>query len=352
MNRKQVVIWIILIFIIGGIAGIVFNRYLLPALADVRGFGWVSRLQATYPIVINRREEIQLNEGVNLIELTKQANTMTVSIYSAREPRRLLGNGFILSSDGLIFTAKEVVGSQNEFIVALNDGSVFQGTVRALDPKSELAVMTIAGRDLRQAQFADASNLQVGQRIIALGRTDREFTRKLASGLVTKTVMNNANPDKVLSSEVIEETVETDALINSEFVGGPVINLQGRVVGMVANSSGKILLAESMDTALRSFLEQGRIQRPRLGIKYQVIRKTAANIRQLASTGALVVDLEEGPAKAAGLQKNDLITRFNGQSVDETSFEYLLDKNYLGEVRLTVLRAGAAQEIVIKPEIK
>jgi len=353
MISRRLILWFVVIaFFVGALGSIAFNKYLIPWLSNLPGFSGITRLSTNAPIIINRREEVQINEGVNLIELAKQANNITLSIYSGTD-NRLLGNGFLLSSDGLVFTSKEVVANQTAMNAVLNDGRVFPATVRALDPKSELAVMTIPVRDLAVAQFEDAASLQVGQRVAVLGKTDREFTRKFSTGFVVKTVYNHLDPNKIFSSEALEETIETDALIDSGFVGGPVINLSGRVIGMIASQNGKILISESMEPALRSYLEQGKIMRPYLGIRYTVITQSQANIKRLPEPGALVFDVEpNSPAARAGLAKNDLITQMNGQKIIDASLEHLIDKNYLSDVRLTIIRGGARQEITIKPEIR
>lgn len=352
MSGKNILWFLVIAFVFGAAGSIVFDRYIIPEVADLTGFSGLRKLTTDAPIIINRKEEVQLNEGVNMIALTKQAYTTAVSIYTTKDPKKYLGNGFIVTSDGLIFTSKEVVGTQSEVAVVLNDGAVYTGLVRAMDPKSELAVVTITANDLSLVQFSDAAEMQTGQRVLALGRTDKEFSRKVVSGLVTKTVYNNANSDKVLSTEILEQSIETDAKTSVDYVGGPIFNLTGRVIGMVANSAGKILISESMDTALKSYLESGKIQRPFFGFKYQSISQGTMKLKGFSQAGALAVDLEEGSAKRAGLLKNDLIIKVNNEPVADRSLEQILDKNYLSEIRLEILRDNNTLQLSIKPDIK
>ena len=128
MNKKRIAALVILMFFLGGLGGIFFNRFLIPTLSTVSGFRWLAGLRSDSPIVITHREEIRLNEGANFIELTKQAQGITVSVFHAREPK-LLGNGVVLTTDGLIFTVKEALGNQTEFRVVLNDGRSYPAEI-------------------------------------------------------------------------------------------------------------------------------------------------------------------------------------------------------------------------------
>lgn len=348
MTRKQITLIIIIAFFIGAVGSIAFNRAIIPFLSRIPKLSFLSKLSSNAPIVIIRREEIRLNEGVNLIELTKQAQGFTVSIYSA-DAAKYLGNGIIVANDGLIFTSKEVVDSQNNVQVVLNDGKVFPGLLRALDPQSEVAVITIPANALSVAAFADASNLQTAQRVLALGKTSQVFTRKFASGLITKTVNNDLNPNQIYSSEAFNQSISTDAQINADFVGGPVIDLEGRMIGIVVNYNGKILISEIVSGALKSYLEQGKIARPYFGLKYLSITKPLANLRKI-NPGALVVEVEKGsPAEKSGLLKNDLVVEVNGQKVEDSSLELLLLKNNLKEIRLSILRGETRLELALVP---
>src|SRR3989344_5020849 len=109
MNRKQLTIIILIAFFVGALGSILLGRFTLPYLSRYQGLSWLSKLSTTSPIVINRREEVHLNEGANLIDLAKQAGNYTVSFYKGVLPNyKFVGNGIIMSSDGLIFTTKEV----------------------------------------------------------------------------------------------------------------------------------------------------------------------------------------------------------------------------------------------------
>lgn len=352
MTRKQLYIILLIAFFVGAMGSIVFERGIFPALSNIPGLSFLNKLSSNAPIIITRREEVYFNEGANLIELTKQAQNFIVSIYSSAPEPKLLGNGIVLTSDGLIFTSREVVTNLNELQVVLNDGRNFQGQVRALDPKSELAVVTIQVQGLSVASFADANGLTIAQRILALGITNQVFTRKFASGLVTKTLGNDINPGQTFSSDAFNLSLGTEAVLTSDFTGGPVINLEGRLVGLVANSNGKILVSEIIQSALNAYLQQGKIQRPFYGFRFQNITKALSGLKKI-DVGALVVDVENSSAaQQAGLQKSDLILEVDGQTLEDSSLEVLLLKNTKPEFTLTVKRSGSDLELKLKPIVK
>ena len=122
MTKKQIT-WIILsAFFIGGIGGVFMGRFFIPYIASVTGISSLNKLVTTSPIVVTRTQEVQLNEGVNIIDLVKQAGNSTVSIYDPAN--NFLGNGVIVSSDGLIFTSNTILGKQTSVTVVTNDGQI------------------------------------------------------------------------------------------------------------------------------------------------------------------------------------------------------------------------------------
>jgi S1-C subfamily serine protease len=351
MTRKQILMIIIVAFFVGAAGSVFFNRVVFPKMSVVQGFSWVGRLQSTSPVIINRREEVRLNEGVNLIELTKQAQTVVVSIFSTGLAPELLGNGIIITADGTIFTTKDVLGTNTAVQVVTNDGAVYEGLVRAMDPKSPLAVVTVPGRDMPVAQFFEAANMQTAQRVFALGGTAQEFTRQFASGLVTKTLTNSIDYDRVLSTEIFENTIVTDAILTDDYIGGPVVNLQGLIVGIVVGPNGKILPAEAVQGAVRSYLQSGAIARPYIGLNYQMISKNIARVKGLPESGALVSSVvANSPAATAGLRAGDLIIEINTQRIDSTTLEQVINQQGTVLMNLKVLRAGTLLELPLTVE--
>lgn len=352
MKRNNWFWLILLILILGGIGGVLFGRFLIPALSNVPGFSWAQKLESNNPVIINRREEVQLNEGANILELVRQASTYTVSLYSQTPNIKFLGNGIITSADGMVVVSRASLGNATSINVVTNDGTNYTGLVRAMDPRSELAVVTVTAKNLTFAQFADASNLQASQRLLFVGRSNDSFTHKFASGFVTDTVANTPSLDHVFSSESFENTIQSDAKLSADFVGGPVVNLDGRVVGMV-NSSMGILIGENLQTAVSSFLQNGKIVRPAFGIKYLNLSQALAGLKGLPQAGLLVASVDENsPAKKAGLLTNDLIIAVDGADITNNNFEKIVNSHGLSPIPLMIIRNGSQQSISITLEAK
>jgi S1-C subfamily serine protease len=357
MNKKNVVGVILIAFFIGAIGSIVIGRFVIPYFADFKNLSFLNRISSEAPIIINHREEVHLNEGANLIDLSKQAGNYTVGFYRQAPGGgiKFLGNGIIMSNDGLIFTTKQVAAStqgSSPLWAVLNDGTKYQATIRATDPRADLAVVTISANNLSVAPLSDAKALLAGQRILGIGQSNREQFHKFLTGLVTNSMANNADLDRVFSSIAFEETIKTDANISADYFGGPVLNLEGKVVGMMANINNNILPSEDLQTALSSYLSTGKIIRPFIGIKYLSLSNSLAKVYSLPTGGALVNFVEDNSAaKRAGLLSSDLITSVDGIAIDgNNSFEYLFNNHPISQMRLKVLRAGKEMEIIVQPD--
>jgi serine protease Do len=349
MNRKYWMYFLLIAFVVGAVGSIVFGRIIIPWAATVTGWESLNQLVTSAPIVINRTTEVQLNEGVNLIELSRQIASMTVSIYDGEETGLVFrGLGTIMSSDGLIFTSKSAIGSNATVSVVLSDGRIFKGLVRAADPKSDLVVVTIEAQGLTSANFGSSFDLKTGQRVLTLGISNRAFERELNSGLITSTVLNNKFLDQPFHTEILANSFKTDLVFHSNYSGAPIANLEGRLVGMVINDRNQLMIGENLQTALNSYLQTGKIIRPKLGMQYLEVSALQANLRKLLRGGVLVVNLDRSSAAAeAGLQINDLIFDFNGTPLDNASFEQLLNQAGSGPIKLKLIRAGKEVELTV-----
>lgn len=354
MNKRNWHWHLLVIIIFGALGSIVFSRWLFPYFATYPGLSWLNKLSTNYPIIINRTQEVQLNEGVNIIDLVRQSGSVTVSIYSGSTGSvgKFLGNGVIMSSDGLIFTSRTAIQGNAKLTVVLTDGTSYEATLGPTDPRSDLAVLTIPARNLPTAQAASARELVAAQRIIGIGGSQAEGTRKFVTGFVTNTMKNAHSLERVFTTNAFEETIETDAVITPEFFGGPAINLNGKLIGLMANTRSNILPVEDMQTALASYLSTGKITRPFVGLKYLSLSKSLAALKGLPQAGALVTGFEDfSSAKKAGIAVGDLIVALDDQEVtDERSFETMFNQHPIAPMKLTIIRAGARMEVTVTVE--
>ena len=243
MNKKQLTIIVLIAFFIGGLGSIVLGRFVLPALASVRGLSWLSKLNNNSPIIINRTQEVQLNDGLNLVDLIKRSGNIMVGIYGPAN--NFLSNGVIMTSDGLIFASSALIGNQTRLTVLTNDGQKFSATLKDKDMKTGLVALTITVTGLSGAQLDDAASLEPGHRVIYLGRGNVKFEHAATTGLITQSLVNQLG----------DQQISSDATFTSDYFGGPIINLSGHVVGIVINNTQNII-SEKLQTALTAYLSK------------------------------------------------------------------------------------------------
>jgi S1-C subfamily serine protease len=188
---------------------------------------------------------------------------------------------------------------------------------------------------------------------VTLGIANRNFEREFNSGLVTNTVLNNKYLGQTFNSERLADVFTSDMVFKANYAGAPIVNLQGRLVGMVANDRNEIMIGENLQTALTSYLSSGKITRPKLGMQYFSLSALQANLRKLTRAGVMVVSVDKGSSAAeAGLVANDLIYEYNGTSLENLSFEQLLNQTGpTASVKLKLLRSGKDMELtlILKP---
>lgn len=247
MNRKMVIWVIVIAFFVGALGSLALGRFAIPYLANVTGWSFLNKLSSTSPIVINRTQQVLINEGANLVDLIKQAGNTTVSILDANN--NFLGNGVIATADGVIFTSDSIIHGRPNLKVVTNDGKSFPAQARAKDPKSQLVVLTIQASNLPVAQFDDASSLEAGQRVLVVGRSNAAYQHLALTGFVTQSLANLGTAPKQLS---IGLTFTPDVY------GGPIVNLSGHVAGLVLDNNQNII-SENLKNDLNSYLSTGKI---------------------------------------------------------------------------------------------
>jgi serine protease Do len=179
------------------------------------------------------------------------------------------GTGFIITSDGLILTNKHVVENlRATYQVFTSDGKNYQAKVKAKDPLNDLAVLEIKGKNLPVADLGNSDDLKIGQRAIAIGNALGEFQNTVTTGVISaKERSITATGTFGQTTEELQGLIQTDASINQGNSGGPLINLDGQVVGIntvVAASAENIGFAIPINdakTAIDSVVKTGKIIR-------------------------------------------------------------------------------------------
>ena len=256
-----------------------------------------------------------------------------------------LGSGFLISDDGYILTNEHVVNGAVEIIVTLTDGSKYPAKIIGMDKTVDVAVLKITpDRKLKYITFADSEDLIIGEWAIALGNPfglfDINNQPTVTVGVISATKRDFGLID---GSHSYQNMIQTDAAINGGNSGGPLVNSAGEVVGIntfIYSGSGGAKTNIGIGFAipinrvakiLPELKQKGMVDRSfTMGCKYQSVDRMIANYLGLDEVKGLVVSEVEkaGPAESAGLRVSDVITKINGQNVNN---EYDFRKIILGD---------------------
>lgn len=267
--------------------------------------------------------------------------------------RQGLGSGFITSQDGYILTNNHVVANADKIKVTLADKREFDAEIIGTDPKTDVAVIKIAGDELPAVTLGDSSELEVGDWAIAIG-TPFGLSQTVTAGIISAEGRSN------IGINDYEDFIQTDAAINPGNSGGPLVNIYGQVVGIntaIFSRSGgyqgigfaiPINMAKSIQNSL---ITHGKVVRGWLGVMIQTVTPEIAKGFDLEeATGTLVGDvLKGGPAEAAGIQRGDVIISFDGQAIDgPNSLKNVVAGTEVGkQVDVVVIRNGKEKTIKV-----
>jgi serine protease Do len=258
------------------------------------------------------------------------------------------GSGFVISSDGLIVTNNHVIEGASEVKVHLGDRD-YTAQVKGADAATDLALLKInAGGALKYLELGDSDRARVGDWVMVVGNPLN------LNKTVTTGVISAKGRALGINDISFENFLQTDAAINFGNSGGPLVNLQGRVVGIAsainygAENIGFAVPVNTLKEILPQLREKGKVSRGYLGINIQNLDWPHAQAFGLASTdGALVGEVVAGtPAAKAGVEHGDIITAVDGRHIKTTRdlIDYVSAKGPHASVTLTLLRNGKTMD--------
>lgn len=266
------------------------------------------------------------------------------------EQPRGVGSGFILTADGFVMTNAHVVEGADEVIVTLTDKREFKAKIVGADKRTDVAVVKIEATGLPAVKVGDVSRLRVGEWVMAIG-SPFGLENTVTAGIVSAKQRDTGD---------YLPFIQTDVAINPGNSGGPLINMRGEVVGInsqIYSRSGGFMgisFAIPMDEAIRvseQLRASGRVTRGRIGVQIgQVTKEVAESIGLGKAQGALVTGVEPGsPADKAGVEAGDIITRFDGKTIEKVAdLPRLVGNTKPGtKSNLTVFRRGASRDLGI-----
>jgi serine protease Do len=264
-----------------------------------------------------------------------------------------LGSGVILTQDGYIITNNHVVEGADELSVSLPDKRTFKAKVIGTDPKTDVAVIKIDASNLPALPWGDASQLEVGEMVLAVGNPFG-LSQTVTMGIIS--AIGRANVGIV----DYEDFIQTDAAINPGNSGGALVNLKGELIGIntaiFSRSGGYMGIGFAIPSTMaksvmQSLIKHGKVIRGWIGVSIQdVTPDLAKEFGAVENKGALVGDvLEDSPASKAKLERGDIITAYNRVSVrDSNHLRGLVAETSPGTTaRLSVLRDTKPLDLTI-----
>lgn len=289
-----------------------------------------------------------------------------------RRPAYSVGSGFIVDKDGYILTNAHVVDDAVRITVKLDSGEEFIGKVIGTDEETDLAVIKIdAGRELAFAKLGNSDDARVGEWVLAIG-SPFGLARTVTAGIISQT--RRETP----ATSPFQKFIQTDAAINRGNSGGPLVNMDGEVIGInsqIATSTGDYngvgfaLPSNEAQYVYSQILQTGKVRRGFLGVALETVKAEYGKVYGIKDAkGAIVTDVRNPKSAAAisGLQVGDVIVEFNGDPVvsaqdliakvastlpdNSVSLSYLREVGSNVERKTTSIKLGERPSVGRRPE--
>ncbi|MFH0969628.1 MAG: S1C family serine protease [Patescibacteria group bacterium] len=367
-------------FIVGGFGSVVFNAYILPKASSSPTLSKLKLFKKAIEntTIISKTEQVTIKEEDSVNKIASQAGASVVNIISISDKDKTAlnplggirnGTGVIITSDGLIATYRTAITeSDARYQILPFNGSSHEAKLVGIDEFTNLAFLKIEAGNFSPIPFSNSDDFYPGKKLIAIGNSFEDYQNRYSSGLLSNIDKTfNISGKTLSSSEKMEGVFETDFLDKKDYLGGPIINYNGELVGIIGSLTTdnqekffeipSNIVKNSMNLATGNEFSK----RPYLGIYYLPISKAYAIANNLnRDKGALIYSssgkqglaiLSGSPAEKAGLKINDIIISVGDKEVNlDNPLSNLLSQYKKGDsIELTVIRDG--QEMKVKVQL-
>jgi len=362
---------VLLLGLVGGYGG----AWLQDQTSSQLSFGSLSDQKKVVTSTGQLINKIAKDVGPSVVSVNVKVTTQTQSFFGFSQPSTQAGagTGVILTSDGYILTNRHVVPTETTDIsITLSNGTELKdvkvigrtGSGDTLDI-ALLKITDLKGQKLVPAVLGDSAQVGVGDGVVAIGNALGQFQNTVTSGIISGFGRSITAGSSSADAENLDDLFQTDAAINQGNSGGPLVNLNGQVIGInvaIAGNAQNIGFAIPINDVkglVQNAIKTGKFERPYLGIRYIPLTADIAKQYGLSVTnGAYIAPaasadspsvLDGSPAADAGLKVGDIITKIDGTSIDsEHSLTSLLGKHLPGDkLELTVVNGSDTRTVSI-----
>ena len=292
--------------------------------------------------------------AVNVNSTVGITTSITTNYWGYQTTSAAAGSGFIFSDDGYILTNFHVVEDSSSISVAMYDGKTYDAKLVGYDESNDVAVLKIDATGLVPVVLGNSDNINVGDSVVAIGNPLGELTFSLTSGAISA-----KDRDITMSNGSTMRLMQTDCAINSGNSGGALFNMYGEVIGITnakySSSSASEASIDNIGFAIpinkarsiaQSIIEKGYVSKPYIGVSATTV--SAETQSYGLPQGAAVKEVaSDGPAAAAGLKVNDIITHIGGKAITGSGdMVTIVGESQSGDVlKFTVYRKGNTLEL-------
>lgn len=318
---------------------------------------------------ITEKRSVVSQEGEVVADVAENVSPSVVSILTESQAslglrsytQQSAGTGIIISEDGYILTNKHVVDGAGSVSVVLSNGTSYEDVqVIGSDPANDIAFLKIKeAKGLKPAVMGDSSQVEVGEKVIAIGNALGQYQTSVTSGIISGlgrplVAGSQAGGD----FERLSNLLQTDAAINPGNSGGPLVNLNGEVIGIntaidqEAQGIGFAIPINDAKGLIGSVTKNGSVDRAFLGVSHVMLTSDVAERYELSVTSGAYVTSDEGeavstgsPASKVGLKEGDIITKIDGKKLGANNpLLSAISMHAPGDqIKITYLRDGKEQ---------
>jgi S1-C subfamily serine protease len=375
--------FILAVVVLGGVSGIITDRYFFPYLSTTKLFEKYKLLKKSKEdvTIIQKTEQVFMKEDASLNNAVAQAASAVVNIsYSNSQlsakpmpgkSQLLVRNltGQIVTSDGIIITYDNNYrpDSGNTYKVMTYDGNAYDAEIWDFDSYSNILFLKISASNLPVISLGNSDQILPGERVITISNTQGEYQNGYSSGIISRyNTSFNLSGNNFSLSEKLEGVIESDFVQNENYVGGPLVDYAGEIIGITGmiEKDGQKKYFEIPSQKLRAIIDRGikkeLSNNPFLGVYYLPVSKSLALSQSLKTEkGALIYSasgqqglaiIANSPAAKAGLKINDIVLKINNDEINSKSaLSELLYKYKKGDrIELSVQRDGNEMKISVQ----